>query len=111
MSVSKDRSSSTNPASPPPEHACGTEPEYHTAQGFASSESRPFPPQGVDRKTGRAIPISDSEWQERLTALEHELAEIDARDDTPDEAYEQFLRNIDEERCREGRPPAFQGYH
>jgi hypothetical protein len=73
--------------------------------------SRPLPPEGVDRKTGRAVPIPDPEWQRRCSALEDILAEIDAVDDTPEENYEVLMRNIDEERRREGRPPAFQGQY
>jgi hypothetical protein len=76
-------------------------------QDLTPSEPRPLPPPGVDRNTGRAIPISEEEWHQRLASLEHELAEIDAQDDTPEEVYDQFLRDIDEERRRQGRPPAF----
>jgi hypothetical protein len=44
-----------------------------------------------------------------MEALTRELAEIDAQDDTPDELYDEVLRGIDEERRRQGRPPAFEG--
>ena len=86
----------------------------HAISGSPTSEtigSRPLPSEGVDRRTGRAIPVPDSEWQERLAALEQELAEIDAQDETPEEIYERLMRTIDEERRSEGRPPAFQGQH
>jgi hypothetical protein len=46
-----------------------------------------------------------------MAALERELAEIDAQDETPEEIYEMLMRNIDEERRREGRPPAFRGQY
>jgi hypothetical protein len=98
-------------ASPGPEKESGTVSEHIPVHGLAKSEPRWLPSQGVDRKTGRAIPISDEEWQQRMVALEHELAEIDAQDDTPEEVYVQFLRAIDKERRRQGRPPAFQGYY
>ncbi len=35
--------------------------------------------------TGQAIPISETEWQERLAALEQELTEIDRQDETSEE--------------------------
>jgi hypothetical protein len=43
---------------------------------------------------------------EELTRL---LDEVDAADDTPDEVYDEVFRGIDEERRRQGRPPAFEG--
>jgi hypothetical protein len=46
-----------------------------------------------------------------MEALTRELAEIDAQDDTPDEVYDEVLRGIDEERRRQGRPPAFEGQY
>ena len=44
-----------------------------------------------------------------MEELTRRLAEIDADDDTPDEVYDEVLRSIDEERRRQGRPPAFEG--
>jgi hypothetical protein len=41
--------------------------------------------------------------------LTRRLAEIDAEDDTPDDVYDDFMRNLDEERRRQGRPIAFEG--
>jgi hypothetical protein len=70
-----------------------------------------LPRSGVDRNTGQAIPISDTEWQERVVALEQDSIEIDQEDDTPEQVYELFMRDLDEERTRQGRPPAFQGYY
>jgi hypothetical protein len=55
--------------------------------------------------------ISDEEWRARHEEYKRRLAEIDAEDDTPEEVYDQFMRNIDEERRRQGRPPAFEGYY
>jgi hypothetical protein len=75
------------------------------------SQSLPWPYRDVDPWTGRLRPISDEELQARYEQLRRELAEIDAADDTPDEVYDQFMRNIDEERRRQGRPPAFEGYY
>ncbi len=54
-------------------------------------------------------PISAAEWQARMDELTRRLAEIDAEDDTPHEVYDEFMRNLDEERRRQGRPPAFEG--
>jgi len=79
--------------------------------GDTCGEKKRLPRPGVDRNTGQAIPISEIEWQERMAALEQDLVEIDQQDDTPDEVYEQFMRDLDEERSWQGRPPAFQGYY
>ena len=70
-----------------------------------------MPSPGVDPRTGRAIPIPDREWADRMAALDRELAEIDSRDDEPHEAALEFLRQIDEGRRIQGRPPAFDGYY
>jgi hypothetical protein len=58
---------------------------------------------------GRLRPIPAEERQARYEEYKRRLAEIDAEDDTPEEVYDQFMRNIDEERRRQGRPPAFEG--
>jgi hypothetical protein len=68
----------------------------------------PTPRSGVDA-SGRALPISDEEWAARQADLSRTLQIIDAEDDAPDEVYAQFMRNLDEERRRVGRPPAFEG--
>jgi hypothetical protein len=65
--------------------------------------------QDIDPETGRLRPISAAELQARGEELTRRLAEIDAEDDTPDEVYEEFRRNFDEERRRQGRPPVFEG--
>jgi hypothetical protein len=75
------------------------------------SRSAEWPYRDVDPRTGRLRPISDEEWRDRMESLTRELAEIDANDDTPDEIYNEVLRGIDEERRRQGRPPAFEGYY
>ncbi len=62
----------------------------------------------VDPETGTMRPIPDEEWQARQTELTRRLTEIDAADDTPDEVLVEFMRNLDEERRRQGRPPAFE---
>jgi ribosomal protein L29 len=70
-----------------------------------------WPYRDVDPRTGRLRPISPEELQARYEALRRELADIDAQDNTPDEVYDEVLRGIDEERRRQGRPPAFEGHH
>ncbi len=64
----------------------------------SAAEPQPaeWPHRDIDPRTGRLRPIS---------------AEIDAQDDTPEEVYDQFMRNVDDERRRQGRPTAFQGYY
>jgi hypothetical protein len=70
-----------------------------------------WPYRDVDPRTGRLRPIPPEELQARYEALRRELAEIDAQDNTPDEVYDEVLRGIDEERRRQGRPPAFEGHY
>lgn len=76
---------------------------------LAGSPPAEWPYRDVDPRTGRLRPIPDDEWQARYEDYKRRLAEIDAEDDTPEEVYDQFMRNIDEERRRQGRPPAFEG--
>jgi hypothetical protein len=71
---------------------------------------RRWPPD-VDPQTGQLRRISDEEWRARQEELTRRLAEIDAEDDTPEEVYDAFMRNLDEERRRQGRPPAFEGHY
>jgi hypothetical protein len=63
----------------------------------------------VNPVTGRIRPISAEESDARQEELTKQLATIDAEDDTPDDVYAEFMRNLDEERRRQGRPPAFDG--
>jgi hypothetical protein len=63
----------------------------------------------VDSTTGRIRPISAKEWQARQEELTRRLAEIDAEDETPEDVYDEFMRNLDDERRRQGRPTAFDG--
>jgi hypothetical protein len=63
----------------------------------------------VNSETGRIRPISAEEWRDRQEELTRRFEEIDAKDETPDEVYDEFMRNLDEERRRQGRPPAFDG--
>lgn len=77
----------------------------------AEPQRAEWPHQDVDPRTGRLRPISDEEWRARMESLSKRLAEIDAEDDTPDELYDEVLRGIDEERRRQGRPPAFEGQY
>ncbi len=111
MHTKRERLSATDTASSGTDDAGGIVTRNPSEMGDNCGEKRRFPPPGVDRNTGQAIPISESEWQERVAALEQDLIEIDQQDDTPEEVYEQFMRDFDEERSRQGRPPAFQGYY
>jgi hypothetical protein len=92
--------------------APGSQPS-HSPPSEAKESSLPAwdPYRDIDPRTGRLRPISDEEWRARMEALTRELAEIDAQDDTPDEVYDEVLRGIDEERRRQGRPPAFEGQY
>lgn len=65
-----------------------------------------LPRSGVD-VAGRILPVRDEEWTARQECLTRELTAIDEADDTPVEVYDQFLRLVDEERQRAGRPSAF----
>jgi hypothetical protein len=107
-------SRSTVPDSLPPSHPSVEKP----TDGSRSSPNaptgtvhQPHPrrPPDIDPETGRLQPISAEEWRTRQEELTRRLAEIDAQDDTPEAAYEEFRRNFDEERLRQGRPPAFEG--
>jgi hypothetical protein len=53
--------------------------------------------------------ISAEEWRARHEEYKRRIAELDAEDDTPEEVYDEIERHIDEERRRQGRPPAFEG--
>jgi hypothetical protein len=68
-------------------------------------------PPDVDPRTGRLRSISAEEWRARQEELTRRLAEVDAEDETSEEVYDEFMRNFDEERRRQGRPPAFEGYY
>lgn len=106
-----ERSSSAPPASPAGGDTGELDPERAAKLAAYLAEPRPLPRPGVDRQTGRAIPISDEERHARYEDLRRRLAEIDAEDDEPHEATIEFMRNIDEERRLQGRPPAFEGYY
>ena len=73
------------------------------------SQPLPWPYRDFDPRTGRIRPIPAQEWQARMEELTRLLDEVDAADDTPDEVYDEVFRGIDEERRRQGRPPAFEG--
>src|SRR4051794_26522314 len=95
-------------ASTPSQPPTGGEPGGPEAQPkrLAGPQSLPLP--GVDA-AGRALPVPEEDWAARQEWLTGELAAIDADDDTPLEVYDEFLRLVDEERQRTGRPPAFGG--
>ena|GEM_PF-4003167 len=112
MHTNRNRSSATDKASSDTNDADGIAPWNPTEKSGTSGEKKRLLRPGVDRNTGQAIPIFEIEWQERVAALEQDLMiEIDQQDDTPDEVYEQFMRDLDEERFWQGRPAAFQGYY
>jgi hypothetical protein len=62
----------------------------------------------IDPETGQIRPISAEELQARHEELTRRLAEIDAEDNSPPEGYDEFMRNLDYERRRQGRLPAFE---
>jgi hypothetical protein len=109
-------SGSTTPDSmspvPPSEEKSAGKFSSSPSGGSTSSQVpvRRWPPD-VDPQTGHLRRISEEEWQARYEELTRRLAEIDAEDDTPEEVYDEFMRNLDEERRRQGRPPAFEGYY
>ncbi|HEX8203987.1 MAG TPA: hypothetical protein VF590_26160 [Isosphaeraceae bacterium] len=109
--MERERPTSAPPASSTGGEAPPLDPERAAKLAAYLAEPRPLPPPGVDRQTGRAIPISDEERHRRYEDLKRRLAEIDAEDDEPHEATIEFMRNIDEERRLQGRPPAFEGYY
>jgi hypothetical protein len=107
-------SRSTEPDSPSPvvpseEKSSGTTPGAPRPLACNLVPVRRWPPD-VDSQTGRLRSISAEEWQARQAELTRRLAEIDAQDDTPEGVYDEFMRNLDEERHRQGRPPAFEGF-
>jgi hypothetical protein len=106
MHTNRNRSLATDKASSDTSDADGIAPRNPSEMGGTSGEKKRLPRPGVDRNTGQAIPISEIEWQERVAALEQDLIEIDQQDDTPDEVYEQFMRDLDEEWSWQGRPAA-----
>jgi hypothetical protein len=82
-----------------------------TLQGDTTAVFRkPDTPQGgdINPETGQIRAISAEELNARHAELTRRLAEIDAEDDTPEEVYDEFMRNLDDERRRQGRPPAFE---
>ena len=109
---------SRSTASEAPPAVPGTEEKLSVPPGSSpgslpagESQSAEWPYRDVDPRTGRLRPIPAEEWRARMEELTKELEEIDAADDTPDEVYDEVLRGIDEERRRQGRPPAFEGQY
>jgi hypothetical protein len=96
---------------PAPEIEATGAPSSNVPPEAAESPPAEWPYRDVDPRTGRLRPISEEEAQARYEEYKRRLIEIDAEDDTPEEVYDQFMRNIDEERRRQGRPPAFEGYY
>jgi hypothetical protein len=108
--MNADRSTAANPASPPAGDAGPLTTGRFAGPATQPVEPGPLPRLDIDPQTGRLLPISDEEWAARMEDLTRLLDEIDAADDDPPELFEQFMRNVDEERRRQGRPPAFEGY-
>jgi hypothetical protein len=101
------------------EAARSPEGETSGSRSLTMGPSKPGEPEsgeattpGVDPRTDQWWRrISNEEWRARHEEYQRRLAEIDAADDTPQEVYDEFMRNIDEERRRQGRPAAFEGYY
>src|SRR5437899_3120679 len=86
------------PVPPSEEKSTGTSPSAPSRLSAGSQVPvRRWPPD-VDPQTGRIRSISAEEWRARQEELTRRLAEIDAEDDTPEEVYDEFMRNLDEER-------------
>jgi hypothetical protein len=96
-----------HPGSPPEENPAGTSPTSPNTNTGNRVPLRRWPPD-LDPQTGRLRSISAEESQACLEELTRRLAEIDGEDDTPEEVYDEIMRNLDEERRRQGRPPAFE---
>ena len=94
--------SSTRTPSSPGEGAEGLVDPHFERAGRAIALS------GVD-SVERVLPVSDEEWAARQVWLTQRLDEIDSEDVTSDHVYAQLRRNVDDERRRVGRPPAFEG--
>jgi hypothetical protein len=106
------RSTGADPIPLPPsfgEKPPDTSPSASTPSAARTHEDFPRRKADIDSITGRIRPFSKEEWQARQEELTRRLAEIDAEDDTPDDVYDDFMRNLDEERRRQGRPIAFEG--
>jgi hypothetical protein len=100
-----------------PSHALEGEATEFPSSGAGPSMSDKW--QSSERLQANVDPRPEQSWrqmsaEERLARYEEykrRIAEIDAEDDTPEEVYDEIMRNIDEERRRQGRPPAFEGYY
>jgi hypothetical protein len=109
MAMTSRPSAPDSPQTPAPEPEAIGGPSSAAGLPGAAETPAEWPYRDVDPRTGRLRPIPPDELQARYEALTRELAEIDAQDDTPDEVYDEVFRGIDEERRRQGRPPAFEG--
>ena len=78
MHTNRNRSSATDKASSGTNDADGIAPQTPSEKGGTCGEKKRLPQSGVDRNTGQAISISETEWQERVAALEQDLIEIDS---------------------------------
>ena len=107
--ASRPSATDSLPTNPLQGEAAGELPDAAVPPEPVESQAAEWPYRDVDPRTGRLRPISEEELQARYALLRKELAEIDAQDDTPEKVYEEFMRNVDEERRRQGRPPAFEG--
>jgi hypothetical protein len=96
------------PTSTPAPSSPGGPAEEFVGQHPDHAGRQELPRSGVEA-SGQALPVSDAEWAARQAWLTRTLTEIDAEDDTLEDVYDQFRRNLDDERRRVGRPPAFEG--
>ena len=76
---------------------------------FAAYVAAPkvLPKSATDPETGRAMPASKEDRAARWEEFKRSMAEIDAEDDDPPDTYERMVREINEDRVRSGRGPAF----
>jgi hypothetical protein len=109
MTLRSTLSDSRLPVTPSEDKPTGAVASPPSPSSEGNRESAHWRHPDVDPETGRIRPISAEAWQARQEELTRRLAEIDAEDDAPDEVYDEFMRNTDEERRRQGRPPAFEG--
>lgn len=83
-------------------------PEHEARLAAYLAEPKVLPKPGVDRATGRALPVSEEERKARWEAYERRMAEISAMDDEdPPGTWERFVREINEDRRLDGMRPIF----
>ena len=68
MNTNGNRSSATDSTSSDASESEAFTPRNRSEKGKPGGAETRIPQPGVDRITGQAIPISETEWQERLAA-------------------------------------------